>query len=96
MVGFLGHFLFYRYYFWNSVCTVNVRRIMQETVAVFCQYFFFDESVYFQVGLYEGIVMNDRRGIPFRVVILHIDAVVLLTVLVKGIVNRFLYYQWGS
>lgn len=92
MVGFLGHFLFYRYYFWNSVCTVNVRRIMQEAVAVFCQYFFFDESVYFQVGLYEGVVMNDRRGISLRAVILHIDAVVLLAVLVKGVVNRFLYH----
>lgn len=92
MVGILGHFLFYRYYLGNGVCTVNVRRITQEAIAVFCQYFFFDESVYFQVGLYECVVMNDRRGISLRAVILHIDAVVLLAVLVKGIVNRFLYY----
>lgn len=96
MVGILGHFLFYRYYFWNGVCVVNVRRITQEAVAVFCQYFFFDESVNFQVGLYEGIVMNDRGGISLRAVILHINTVVLLAVLVKGIVNRFLYHQWGS
>lgn len=82
MVGFLGHFLFYRYYFLNGVRVVNVRRITQEAVAVFCQYFFFNESVYFQVGLYEGVVMNDRRGISLRAVILHINAVVLLAVLV--------------
>ena len=82
MVGFLGHFLFYRYYLGNGICTVNVRRITQEAVAVFCQYFFFDESVYFQVGLYEGVVMNDRRGIPFRAVILYINAVIFLAVLV--------------